>query len=931
MKKFEVFILVFYFYNISFEKCFLISVIMAIYNTGRYLDDSIGSLLNQTINFNEIQIILVNDGSIDNTEEICLKYQTKYPKNIFYIKIIHSGVSIARNEGMKYANGTYINFLDPDDKWDSLALKYILLFFKFNNNIDFVAGRIKFFEARDDYHPLDFKYYKTRILNLTEEYNCIQLSVSCCVFKKTLIKNKIFKEGVFSGEDARFVLSILLLNPIMGIIRESIYFYRRRADSSSTVQTQKKIKSFYFETLNSVTNYLINKSLALYSKIIPFIQYYIAYDILFRIQSLAYKYLDKENLQKYILLIENLLNKIDDKYVLEQKSLSNNYKILALSKKHKTDLRKNMKFEHNSFIYSEKSLINLRIDRNIIMWKILDVKNNIIHLEGKDNFWMPRENYYYFCKLRNTIYYPRYKEYYNYNFETMYGTINKGRIVLFDIPFGLEPHPLVIKFYLSYNGVDSEIFTSFGFFSHIPPISNGYYISGNLLIKYLNKRLILFHYNKKLGMDCEKQYCEELNNINKNNIIKIRKKIRILRRNKNKNIWIINDNYNKAGDNGEYFFRFLKKKNPKELKIYFAISGKSPDFFRLKKYGNILDLESDEYMNIFLKADKIITSTSNSWAYNPFKEEHKFLRDLLVFLIIFLNNGIIKDDLSKFLNRLDTQFSLFMTSSEKEYKSIINKKYGYDERNIIITGLPRYDNLFKFKNIIKKERIILIMPTWRLYIQGTMDLLTYKNTHSDFFNCTNFFIFYNDLINNKDLILIMKRFDFKGVLCLHPYFSSQWTDFNQNQIFSVSGNCNFQKILLKSSLLITDYSNVFFDFGYLKKPVIYTHFDYNEYRNNHFQKGYFDYEKNGFGPICKDIQCTIKEIIFSIKKHCLLGKKYIKRINKFFKYSDGKNNERIFEEIINVENRKIENRKNSVNFLLIFTSLVFFYKFIKII
>jgi CDP-glycerol glycerophosphotransferase (TagB/SpsB family) len=136
---------------------------------------------------------------------------------------------------------------------------------------------------------------------------------------------------------------------------------------------------------------------------------------------------------------------------------------------------------------------------------------------------------------------------------------------------------------------------------------------------------------------------------------------------------------------------------------------------------------------------------------------------------------------------------------------------------------------------------------------------------------------------------------------------------------------------LKSSLLITDYSNVFFDFGYLKKPVIYTHFDYNEYRNNHFQKGYFDYEKNGFGPICKDIQCTIKEIIFSIKKHCLLGKKYIKRINKFFKYSDGKNNERIFEEIINVENRKIENRKNSVNFLLIFTSLVFFYKFIKII
>ena len=59
---------------------------MAIYNTGRYLDDSIGSLLNQTINFDNIQIILVDDGSTDQTEEICLNYQNLYPKNIILLK-----------------------------------------------------------------------------------------------------------------------------------------------------------------------------------------------------------------------------------------------------------------------------------------------------------------------------------------------------------------------------------------------------------------------------------------------------------------------------------------------------------------------------------------------------------------------------------------------------------------------------------------------------------------------------------------------------------------------------------------------------------------------------------------------------------------------------------------------------------------------------
>ena len=117
-------------------KCFVFSVIIAIYNTGRYLDDSIGSLLNQTIGLDKIQIILVNDGSTDNSEEICLKYQKNYSNNIIYIKIEHGGVSKARNVGLDYARGEFINFLDADDKWDSQALRYVLSFFRNYTNVD---------------------------------------------------------------------------------------------------------------------------------------------------------------------------------------------------------------------------------------------------------------------------------------------------------------------------------------------------------------------------------------------------------------------------------------------------------------------------------------------------------------------------------------------------------------------------------------------------------------------------------------------------------------------------------------------------------------------------------------------------------------------------------------------------------------------------
>ena len=62
--------------------CFTFSVIMPIYNTGRYLDESIHSLLIQTFGYKEIQIILVNDGSTDNSENICLEFQKLFPNNI---------------------------------------------------------------------------------------------------------------------------------------------------------------------------------------------------------------------------------------------------------------------------------------------------------------------------------------------------------------------------------------------------------------------------------------------------------------------------------------------------------------------------------------------------------------------------------------------------------------------------------------------------------------------------------------------------------------------------------------------------------------------------------------------------------------------------------------------------------------------------------
>ena len=917
--------------NFRKSNCYTFSVIMAIYNTGRFLDESIGSLLNQTIGYQEIQIILVNDGSNDNTEEICLKYQKSFKNNIIYIKIEHGGVSKARNIGMKWAKGKYINFLDPDDLWDFQAFHYILLFFRLNKNINFVTGRLKFFEAINDYHPLDYKFYKTRIVNLTEEYNCIQSSSSTSFFRFSYINGKRFPEGVPSGEDTRFVNLILLNNPLMGVVREAVYFCRKRYDLTSRTQIQKKDMNFYFSTIFEVSQYLINNSLVLYKKILPFIQFYIGYDLLFRIESLSYQFLNTTNYKNYCYLIDDLLQKVEDKYILEQKNVLDKFKILALSRKYKKDLRNDIILKNGTLHFFYFPLINLNIARNIIIWKIISIENDILHIEGIDNLWFPKEKYYFFCKFGNRIFYEKYELYFNQNFNSLYGVIEKGRTIYFDIPLENIKNETV-HFYINYMNDYCEIFPTPGSFTHISTIPESYYISNNYIIKIVEKRLTVFKYSERLENDFEKLYCIELKRREKNKIIKLRRQSKKYQKKfdnvrNQKEIWIINDRRNRAGDNGEYFFRYLSKRNPKTIKAYFTIQKNSSDYQRLKKYGDVLDIDSYDYLKIFLRANKILSSISNYWVNNPFGDDHKYIKDLFHFDFIFLSNGIIKDNLSKYLNRINSNIDIFVASTKSEYKSLLSTDYGYKKNNIILTGLPRYDNLEKYKKINNHEdsKIILVIPTWRMNIKGKKDSLIYETIYSDSFKSSAFFQFYNNLINDIRLTYTMNLYNYTGIFCLHQQFTSQWIDFSKNKQFKITKNCNYQQLIIKGSLLVTDYSSIFFDFGYLKKPIIYTHFDYEEYRLNQYPEGYFDYKKDGFGPIFENYNSTVNGIIESIKSHCKMKNKYLRRIKKFFTFFDEHNSDRIYKELLKRKNMKEDDTLKKRIFILFgFISLISF-------
>lgn len=91
----------------------LVSVIVPMYNVEKYIDECLNSLVNQTLK--DMEVIVVNDGSSDNSVNIVEGYVKKYPDIVKLVHKENGGLSDARNFGVKYATGKYIGFLDSDD------------------------------------------------------------------------------------------------------------------------------------------------------------------------------------------------------------------------------------------------------------------------------------------------------------------------------------------------------------------------------------------------------------------------------------------------------------------------------------------------------------------------------------------------------------------------------------------------------------------------------------------------------------------------------------------------------------------------------------------------------------------------------------------------------------------------------------------------
>lgn len=868
---------------------FKFSIVMAVYNVELFLREAIDSVIAQDIGFRHVQLILVDDGSKDGSGAICDEYAAKYPDNILALHKENGGVSSARNLGLGYVQGEYVNFLDSDDKLSRNTLRKVYAFFrKYHEETDIVSIPIHFFDGETGEHGLNVKFRQgSRVIDLNEEWKTVQMSISSCFAKAYCFQDLRFDTRLAYAEDGQLIQLILLHRQTLGVVSGVKYWYRRRSvGEASAIQSFAHNKMWYLPCVRYFHRHIINCCMEQLGYIPRFTQHILMSELKWRWVPGTFPegVLTEDEKEQYRKELTRILDFIDFDIIQTVDRVSPALIIHLLSLK-----------SRGTSILPEYRGMDISNDFPTIIHS-LKLTSQYLELDGMQDFsvhlsQMPEisivangQNFAAeLLPYRDTIF--------SLDCAIAQKVAFRCRIPIFANCFSVQIHVKYDNCEMKQNRV---------IYGQLAPItekcrSSYYYQDGILLRPQINGFLVeRVSSAATVGLEARRLWellrCPD---IGAKKAVASRLMVHILRPFAPKNIWLISDEANRADDNGEAFFLYCTQQSRSLCTPIFAISKTSPDYQRMKRHGCVVPYLSWRYKLLHLLATHTISAYSHMELTSPFLDRTHFYNDLLQRnRTVFLQHGIIKDDISNTLNKYVKNYSLFVTSAEREYRSILDGNYGYEPDEVILTGLPRYDRLYN-----RTQKCITIMPTWRSSLVGAFDP---KNTRWKLmpgFENSEFYRFYAALLTSEKLCAHAERLGYTVQFLIHPVLLPYVDHFPRMPHIAVLGaGTNYRDVFAESALILTDYSSVAFDFAYLRKPVVYAQFD-----ENHYEKGYFDYERDGFGEVENNLDDTIDRIIAYMENGCQLKDKYRQRIDGFFAFNDQNNCKRVFDRIVELD------------------------------
>ena len=364
---------------------------------------------------------------------------------------------------------------------------------------------------------------------------------------------------------------------------------------------------------------------------------------------------------------------------------------------------------------------------------------------------------------------------------------------------------------------------------------------------------------------------------------------------KRKRIWVISERGVDARDNGYWLFTYLRKEHP-QLEVYYIISSDSPDREKLMPYSaNVLTYRSLSHYIMLWRASVLIST--HVQGYFPFVGLGMWFRKICpsynAKCHINIKHGITKDHMS-FLDFSNTHLDLIIAGIQPEYEYFKSDTFQYPLKAVALTGFCRFDQLVH----VPGKHQILLMPTWREWLYKEKEFLQSEYVRS-----------YVSLLNNSELQHVLEQYQMDLVFYPHHEVQKYIDYFRQHCkgkhiIIADKEHYDVQQLLKESELLVTDYSSVYFDFAYMRKPIVFYLFDYDQYRREHYAEGWYDYF-NGLGVVTKTEEECIVQIEHSLRTKCQMPEMYLRRAEQWFPYRDQNNCQRVYEAICQLENRKI--------------------------
>lgn len=755
-----------------------ISVIIPIYNQEEHIEDCVNLILGETTGKLSVEILLINDGSKDNSATICAQMALLHPE----VKCFHqenAGVSAARNQGILNAKGKYLLYLDADDRLAKGTIVKLKNFFdSVWNETDLITYRIDtIFEGKVLPPHFRYQYLQNSGVYDLRAYPYIGQTTMNIVVKNKFENNILFDENQTFSEDQKYCCEILKEKLKMGFCADGRYLYYRNNNSSSG---RLSGACYIFEQCTSFFEQMFGwyredeeVPAAFQGLYVNDFAWKLCCNILF-----PYHY-EKTEYEQALQRLKRLLLRCSNEIILNHLQIDFFEKYYILRMKHPKALKYKIEasgfglWNHNTCAVYENSV-------EIVMTKC-QVRQNRVVIHGflKTVFFQFYEGLPTLCALEND------------------GALTRK----------LKLFPSAHNYYLSHEL--TQKFWAFVYECDVDEVHKVTFEMG-LSGKWFP---VHFYFMPCVPFSHERKQYTYVNNgvsihIDKNNHILIHKTMS----RREKNIWLYYDCAGVAYDNGLIQFLHDSEKKDGILRYYIVSDKRQKEYLPNKK--SAIEWGSCGHKRLFLKCRKIITAFIEEGNIIPFsRNEYDKYAGKFHFEVVYLQHGVLHIDMPwKYTpERILADRVVVSTKQEAE----LFCKNGFRDCDLIKCRMPRFTER---KEVDKESRKILFAQSWRSYLVGSYVNHQWGKLEGKFQTST-YYKNIQEFLQKRELEIFLEKYGYTMDVKLHPIFSMYETCFtiHSSRIHMVEHT----EAVEKYKICITDISSLAYDYLFQKIPVFW--------------------------------------------------------------------------------------------------------------